>query len=160
MAISRDGFIAGEHDETPWSHEEWAEFQNFVKSCDVCIMGRRTYELMKSDGFVAGPRYIVATTKKDYDCGKFEARNIRQPRDVPKEKTVGIIGGGDLNGSLAQLGLIDEIILDVEDIELKNGKRLLGNNAVALHLEIISSRKITDSLRQERYKVARSSGNS
>jgi len=35
MAISADGFITGPNDETPWSDEEWAAFQEFVKSCDA-----------------------------------------------------------------------------------------------------------------------------
>jgi len=35
VALSADGFIAGLNDETPWSDEEWAAFQEFVKTCDT-----------------------------------------------------------------------------------------------------------------------------
>ena len=118
MAISKDGFIANNDDSTPWSDEEWNAFQEFVRGCDICVMGRKTYELMKPDGFIEGPKYIVATNDPDFDVAGFEVRSIKQPSDMPKAPRVGIIGGSELNGSLAHLGIIDEVILDEEDIEL------------------------------------------
>ena len=47
QAMSVNGYIAGAHDETPWSDEEWKSFSKAVSEAGNIIIGRRTYELMK-----------------------------------------------------------------------------------------------------------------
>ena len=111
MAMSADGYIAGPHDETPWSDEAWAAFEEFVTSCDVVLLGRRTYEIMTAqDEFVDGPQYIVVTNDVSVDTGKLPKLSIKQRSDMPAANKIGVIGGGELNGSLAKLGVIDEVI--------------------------------------------------
>lgn len=152
-AISIDGFIAGEHDETPWSKEEWAAFQEFVKSCDVCLLGRRTYEIMRDSGeFIDGPRYIVVTSNSAADTGRYPKLSINSIADIPNGK-VGLIGGAELNGSLGGLGAISEIVLDVEPIVLGSGKRLFGSHNVHLPLSLQASKRIGSSTVQNHYKV-------
>ena len=154
MAISRDGFIAGPNDETPWSDEEWQAFQEFVKSCDVVLIGKRTFQIMKASGdFVNGPRYIVATSDQKLDTDGLDKVAINKTKDMPKGKKVGIIGGGELNGRLAKLGVIDEMILDIEPIELKEGTRLFGNYEIPLKLELIGSKQIGNATIQRHYRI-------
>jgi len=156
MAISADGFIADPHDETPWSDEEWAAFQEFVKTCDIVLLGRRTYEIMPKQGdFVPDPEYIVVTNDPSLDTGKFRKLSIKSKSDLPQAERLGIIGGGELNGSLAKLGVIDEVILDVEPVTLGSGKRLFGDHDVQLTLELIESRKIGRSTIQNHYAVVK-----
>ncbi len=153
-AISADGYIAGEHDETPWSDEEWIAFREFVKSCDVCLLGRRTYAIMRDDGeFVEGPTYIVASSDPDADTGGYEKRSIKSADDLPGVERIGLIGGGALNGSLAEMGLVDEIILDVEAIILGGGTRLFGSRNVQLGLELLSSKQVGPKTVQNHYRV-------
>jgi len=155
-AISVDGFIAGEDDETPWSEEEWAAFNDFVSMCDVCLLGMRTYSIMRDGGeFIDGPKYIVVTSDPNSDTGSFEKLSIKSANDLPKVKKIGLIGGGELNGSLAEMGLIDEIILDVESIALGTGKRLFGSRDTRLNLELISSKQIGSKTTQNHYKVVK-----
>lgn len=154
MAISADGFIASQNDETPWSDEEWTAFQEFVKSCDVCLLGRRTYEIMKNGGeFVSGTQYVVVTNDETADTGDLQKIAIKSVDDLPKTDKIGIIGGGELNGSIAKLGVIDEIILDVEPITLGQGKRLFGSHDVTLKLKLLSSRQLGQSTVQNHYEV-------
>jgi dihydrofolate reductase len=154
MAISKDGFIAGLDDDTPWSDAAWEAFHAFVLSCDAVVLGRRTYEVMlANDEFVDGPHYFVATTDLDMDTGDFGKLHIRSRADMPAVERVGIIGGGDLNGRLAKMGIIDEMILDIEPIELKQGVRLFGKHDVPLKLEIVNSRQIGKNTIQRHYKV-------
>jgi dihydrofolate reductase len=155
MAISADGFIAGPHDETPWSDESWASFQDFVKTCDIVLLGRRTYEIMnKQNEFVDGPEYIIVTNDDSTDTGSLRKLSIKTKADLPQVEKLGVIGGGELNGSLAKLDVIDEIVLDVEPITLGNGKRLFGSHDVQITLELIDSRKVGRSTIQNHYKVA------
>ena len=72
-AISVDGFIADKHDNTPWSSEEWTAFQAFVKTCDVCLIGHRTYEVMRDKGeFVLGLQWIIVTNNMSADTGTYK----------------------------------------------------------------------------------------
>ncbi len=154
MAISRDGFIAGPDDETPWSDAELKAFHGFIKSCDAVILGRRTFELMKAENeLMTGPRYLVATDNTDLDTGKLEKLAIETAKDLPKVDKLGIIGGGELNGRLATLGVIDELILDIEPVDLHEGIRLFGSYDVPLKLELLKSDLIGETTVQRHYKV-------
>lgn len=154
MAISADGFIAGPNDETPWSDEEWEAFQAFVKTCDVVLLGRRTYEIMAKDGdFVDGPEYIVVTNDANIDTGNFRKRAINSVGDLPQAERVAVIGGGDLNGRVAKLGCIDEIILDMEPITLGSGMRLFGDHDIQFKLELIASKAIGRGTVQNHYAI-------
>lgn len=94
MATSADGFIAGTNDEAPWSDEEWTAFQDFVKSCDVCLLGRKTYEIMKNGGeFIDGTRYIVVTNDQAANTGDYEKLRINSPSDLPQAEKIGVFGG-------------------------------------------------------------------
>jgi dihydrofolate reductase len=156
MAVSRDGFIAGSNDETPWSDAEWEAFASFVVTCDIVLIGRRTYEIMqKDDQFVEGPTYTVATAQQAYDAGGFSTIRINAAKDMPQAKRVGIIGGGELNGRLAKLGVIDELYLDIEPVELHAGIKLFGNYEPALKLQLIGSKLIGKATIQRHYKVNR-----
>lgn len=154
MAVSVDGFIAGASNETPWSDAEWEAYREFVKSCDVCLIGSRTYEVMKaSDEFADGAKYLVVTNDSSMDAGDFEKISIQSVDDMPQVERVGVIGGGELNGSLAALGVIDEIILDVEPVTLGQGKMLFGSHNPDLKLQLIESKQLSDSTLQNHYKV-------
>jgi dihydrofolate reductase len=154
MAISSDGFIAGPDGETPWSNEEWESFQAFVLSCDCVLIGRRTYEIMqKQDEFITGATYIVVTDDTSFDAGNSRTICIRSKKDVRDVALVGVIGGGELNGRLAKLGLIDEMILDIEPIKLGSGTRLFGEHDVPLKLRLIGSRPLGEKIVQRHYEV-------
>lgn len=158
MAVSKDGYIAGEHDDVDWvSDESWESYQSFVASCRVVIVGKHTYELMQKDEFAENVSYIVATHDDNYDAGVFESKTIKSGEDMPKLDRVGIIGGGDLNGSLADLKVIDEIILDEEDVVLGDGIKLFGSHTPP-KLELIGEKRIGPNTVQKRYRVI--SGNS
>jgi len=154
MAISTDGFIAGPNDETPWSDAEWEAFQDFVKSCDCVLLGRRTFEIMRQDsGLIDGPQYIVVTSDNSFDSGNLIKKNIVSAADMPEANKVGIIGGGELNGRLAGLGVINEVILDVEPVELGNGITLFGSHK-PLTMKLVSEKILENGVTtQKHYQV-------
>jgi dihydrofolate reductase len=153
-AISQDGFIAGPNDETPWSKEEERVFEAFVKTCDLILLGRRTFQIMKTGNeLLPGVRYVVATTGTAMKG--IETVHIRAQRDIPQVPRLGIIGGGELNGRLAKLGAIDELYLDVEPIILKHGIPLFGKYDIPLKLELLESRQIGQATMQRHYRVIR-----
>lgn len=154
MTISTDGYISGQDGETPWSKQQWLSFQEFVKSCDYCIMGSTTYDIMKRDSsLVPDVNFIVATNNATKDTGNYEKIVLKSADDLPKAEKIGIIGGGNLNGNVADLGLIDEINLDIEPIILGSGTRLFGDRTPKLSLELKSSKKIGSGTIQNHYIV-------
>ena len=152
--ISSDGFIAGSHDESPWSDDAWEAFQKFVRSCDAILVGRRTYEIMQREGdFIDDVPYIVATSDPSFDAGDFPKVSIKSKADMPDVERLGIIGGGELNGRLAKLGLIDEMILDIEPVTLGEGIRLFGSYDIQLKLQLLGSGQIGEETTQRHYAV-------
>jgi dihydrofolate reductase len=154
MAISSDGYIAGPNDEAPWSDAEWEAFNIFVKSCDCVLLGKRTYEIMRKDGeFVSGPEYIVVTTSQSLNTGGLRKIVVNSEADLPNVDKIGVIGGGELNGRLADLGVIDEVILDVEQVELGDGIKLFGNHK-PLNMRLISEKTLRNGTTvQKHYQV-------
>lgn len=154
MAISADGFIATPDDETPWSDASWDAFRSFVKICDIVLLGRRTYEIMRDqDEFVDGPEYIVVTDNASLDSGNYRKISIKSKADLPQATNIAVIGGGELNGSLAALGIFDEIILDVEPMVLGGGIRLFSHHNMKLKLALIESSQLGSGVLHNRYRV-------
>jgi dihydrofolate reductase len=156
MVISADGFIAGQNDDVDWvSDESWRSYQDFLKECDVVLVGKSTYKLMNQDEFNTDRPYIIVTTDKAMNTGNYEKRAIVSAADLPEASTIGVVGGGELNGSLAELGVIDELILDVEPIVLGQGKRLFGNHPVQYDLKLILSKQLASGTIQNHYKLVK-----
>lgn len=154
MAVSADGFIAGTNNETPWSDAEWEAYREFVKSCDVCLIGSQTYKVMEaSNEFVEGVKYFVVTHDTNLDTGDHEKLSIQRVADMPQAERIGVVGGGELNGSLAKLGVIDEVFLDVEPVVLGQGKQLFGSHDVTLELKLLATKRIGESTVQNHYEV-------
>jgi len=154
MAISSDGFIADANDNTPWTDDEALMFQNFLRTCDVVLLGRRTFELMtEQDEFVQGPEYMVVTDDPLLETDGLRKVSIASPLDMPEANVIGIIGGGELNGRLAEMGVIHEMILDIEPVTLGGGTKLFGDHEVPLKLKLLSSRQIGKATIQRHYAI-------
>jgi dihydrofolate reductase len=95
----------------------------------------------------------VATSNKALAVDDFERQAIVTKNDLPQVSKLGIIGGGELNGRLATLKAIDEIILDIEPIILKEGIPLFGRYSVPMTLQLLGSKLIGDATLQRHYKV-------
>jgi dihydrofolate reductase len=154
MAISSDGFIAGEGDNLDWiSDSSWKSYQEFVSSCDTILVGKNTFELMEHDEFILGPKYFVVTNDPFYTSEGVTAISIKSKEDMPEGQKIGVIGGGELIASLAKLGLIDEIILDIEPVKIDYGIKLFGDHEIPLKLEILGSKQLGEDEVQRHYKV-------
>lgn len=154
LAISADGFIATEDDNTDWvGDDSWESYLTFVKSCDVALVGRKTFKLMEPDEFVEGTKYFVVTHQRNFDSGEIQKISVNNRGDLPEAANIAVIGGGELCGSLAVLGLIDELIVDIEPIVLGKGQSLFGSYNDPMQLKLIDSKKIGDNTVQNHYSV-------
>lgn len=162
MAISADGFIAGRDGRTPWSEEEWRLYSAFVRSKGSIIIGRRTFDIMKDEELerIGDPFTVVLSTAKS-DLRRNNIQFVTTPQEaiaVLKNRGFSetVLGGGAAtNKAFSRVGLIDEVILDVEQVILGDGKRLFEEKTKSVRLELVEERKITKQLIQKHYRVVR-----
>jgi len=160
MAMSVNGYIAKENDETPWSDEEWSSFSKFVKETKNLVIGKRTYEIMKANAEFEkiGNPFTVVVTKTEFahDSNFAIAKSPKEALEILKEKNfskVLIGGGGMLNSSFMKEKLIDEIYLDIEPIIFGKGIKLFSEEDYDVYLELIETKSISSNVLQLHYRV-------
>ncbi len=162
MAITANGYIARKNDETPWSKEEWESFFSKVKEAKNIVLGRKTFEMMKSNGNLAeiGDIFIVVVSDKiKNDSDEANCLFVNSPAqavEALKEKgftEAFVAGGGILNSSFMQEGLVDEIYLDIEPFVFGDGVRLFSENDFEENLELLAIKKLSKNVVQLHYSL-------
>ncbi|MBM3436260.1 MAG: dihydrofolate reductase [Bacteroidetes bacterium] len=159
MAITANGFIAKQNGETPWSSEEWASFSEKVGEIKNLVIGKKTFEIMNTeDEFqkIGNPFVVIVSNEKDNNSNFAFADSPEQALEILKEKGFEqalIAGGGILNSSFLQKGLIDEMYLDVEPFIFGSGINLFAENDYEAKLELLSTKQLSKDTIQLHYKV-------
>lgn len=161
-SITADGFIADLNGECySWiNDEDEKRYTNAVQATGCELVGRKTYEQYIEDfalrkdiiTFV----YTSKTTFVDTKNIKFvhgSAQDVLNQIEAYGFKELIISGGGELNGSLASSGLIDELRLSVHPVVLGKGISLFGSHNVKLNLNLISVNTDVPGIVQSIYKV-------
>jgi dihydrofolate reductase len=160
MAISTDGYIAKENDDTSWiTAEEWNSYSAAIQNAGNLIVGHRTYDILTKQPEFSELKDIrlVAVSHQDFDTIADNHSVVHSPKEALEQlksfEEVILAGGGDLNGSFLKENLIDEIYLDIEPIVLGKGIKLFENGGTEVKLELLETKKITDNEIQLHYKV-------
>ena len=160
MAMTLNGYIAKENNETPWSKIEWDNFREIISRVGNLIIGRKTYEIMKEGKEfenIGNPVTVVVTNQKIENSKNFTF--VKSPEDAIKfleEKEfseVLVAGGGELNTSFMQENLIDEIYLDVAPIIFGKGIKLFSGKDFETKLELVKIKNISPNEIQLHYKI-------
>lgn len=162
MAVTINGFVAGENDDTSWvSGEDWESFINVANGVGNVIIGRRTYEVMSMRGEIdnfKGLAVVVVTNKDLGESSKFSF-TAKSPKDA-LEKLQGmgfekalVAGGGSLNTSFLEEKLIDEIYLDIEPRVLGRGIPLFKPSDINQKLKLLEVNKLSENTVQLHYEV-------
>ncbi len=160
MAMTVNGMIAKENDETPWSDAVWISYYNVAKQFKAIILGRRTYEIMREiNEFekIENPFTVVVTNQKLTNSKNFAF--VKSPRNaikLLKEKgfSKALLGGGaHLNAAFAKENLIDEIILDIEPMLFGKGIKLFADADFEAKLKLVGVKKLSKDELQLHYKV-------
>lgn len=161
-ACSLDGFIAASDGALDWLHfsrDVEKAMAAYWSGIDAVLMGRKTWEFsvrMNPAAGAAGPAdgnrtpsirtYIFSRTLStapagaeliSSDAGRFVQELKRQPG-----KGIGLMGGGELAGSLFEAGVIDEVNLNVHPILLGSGVPFFRDPKRRIALELAESRTI------------------
>jgi dihydrofolate reductase len=146
VAMSLDGYIAGPNGEYDWiTMDPDIDFGEIFSEFDTLIMGRKTFELMatQGDGTYPGMKTIVVSrTLKQSEFPKVTivSNNVA---DVVKElkaqpgKDIWLFGGGELFRSLLADGLVDGVGAAIVPVVIGGGVPFLPAPAKHTKLKLI-----------------------
>lgn len=161
MAVTANGMIATEDEETPWSTEEWDAYRTMVKKSGNIVIGKKTYEVMKEISEfdkIGNPLIVVVSSEeKPREEGSFLFVNSPQNAiSVLNKKgfhTILLAGGGKINSSFIKLNLVDELYLDIEPFLFGNGIPLFYSDNFEVKLKLLESKLLNKNTLQLHYKV-------
>lgn len=150
--MSVNGLIADEKgSEDPFSNANWKEFVSDTQRIGCLVWGRKTYEAVRTlskDYLEPLSRIVkvVLTSNKNYqvDQGWEVAHTPQEAISLLETKGFSqmiLTGGSTNNTSFAKLGLIDEMLLDVENIILGKGVPLFKPEGFELSLQLLGTEK-------------------
>jgi dihydrofolate reductase len=143
-ATTLDGYIADEHDSLAWLFEQKTEqggpagYEEFISGIGAMVMGATTYAWI-GDHMRANDEpwsydipCWVFTHRAPEPLGDgitFVAGEVREHHAAiagsAGERDIWVVGGGDLAGQFADLGLLDQMIVSIAPVTLGAGRPLL-----------------------------------
>ena len=139
VATSVDGFIAGLKGEFDWIvHDPAIDFAAMYRRFDTFLMGRRTFELAKSQGPMLrsmGIKVVVVSTTlnpADYPDVTVLSSGVAEAVAAMKAgvgKDIWLFGGGVLFRHMLDAGLVDSLDLAVVPVLLGSGIPLISQGS-------------------------------
>jgi dihydrofolate reductase len=145
VACSVDGFIAGPDDDFGWiTPEPSFDFDALYAQFDTLLMGRRTYEIVRStgEGFRGKEVLVASRTLDPADHPDIEVvrsgleERIRELRDR-SGGDIWLYGGGELFSQVLEWDLVDSVEPAVIPILLGGGVPFLPSPAVRRRLTLL-----------------------
>lgn len=165
ISMSLDGYIATKENSLDFLSlvEQEGEdygYNDFVKSVDAVIIGRKTYEKVIAMGYeyphTDKDVYILTRTEKS-SIGTFKFYNGELSQLVgslksQEGKNIYCDGGAEIANELIKEDLVDEYIISVIPILLGDGIKLFKDGRPEQKLELISTKQFNKGLTQLHYK--------
>lgn len=168
ISMSLDGYIATKDNSLEFLSmiEQEGEdygYNDFVKSVDAVIIGRKTYDKVSSMGYEyphADKDVYIITRIARSSIGNFKFYNGGLPQLVNSlknqaGKNIYCDGGAEIANELIKENLVDEYIISVIPILLGDGIRLFKEGRSEQILKLVSTKQFDKGLTQLHYKRAR-----
>jgi dihydrofolate reductase len=141
-AVTLDGFLATDDDSLDWLFTRQQDkdgalgYDAFFANVGAMVMGSTTYEWVLAHEAGKPWPYTVpcwVLTHRTLPAAGESVRFASGPLgpvhaemvEAANGKDVWVVGGGDVAGQLADLGLLDEVLVSVAPVTLGSGKPLL-----------------------------------
>ncbi|HRZ98399.1 MAG TPA: dihydrofolate reductase family protein [Paludibacter sp.] len=165
IAMSLDGYIAKLNDDLSFLSIVEQEGQDygydeFIKTVDTVIVGRKTYEKVLSMGvefpYADKDAYIITRTPRPNNGSiKFYTGDLKTLVNKLKSengKNIFCDGGAEIVNEMLRNDLIDEYIISVIPILVGNGTKLFNDGRPEQKLELLSTKQFDKGLTQLHYK--------
>ena len=159
MAISIDWFIATEDWNSDWISENDIEiFDKTAEAADSIIIGNTTYHQYKWEIYPIKDTCNIIVSKENQEDSEntYFVKSPEEAINLSKEKwceRILLVWGWHINGSFLNLGLIDEIIIDIQPIILGKWIKIFEEIKELVNLEFTEYEKIAGWLNILKYKV-------
>lgn len=147
IASSLDGFIARESGDIDWLPKNTdSGYNDFYKSIDTVIMGKKTYNQVLTFGDYPYKDKKSYVFTRNNDLTKDE--NIQFVHDINKfvkeivsksGTDIWLVGGTEIISEFVNLGFIDEIILSIIPVVLGKGIPLFKNIQKEIKVELVKT---------------------
>lgn len=167
-ATSVDGFIARPDGSVDWLDRPPVKgnygLNEFDRSIDTCILGRKTYDFALSHGMPdAHPgkkNYVFSRTLKKAASPKVMVVNgdvsaFAERLRGEKGKNIWLMGGAEVVASFLDCGQLDEFIIDVIPKMIGEGIPLVAPRHRDLSLKLLATKDFADGVVQLHYQVIR-----
>lgn len=168
IATSLDGYIADKNGEIDWlnmvplTEEAQAAFTDFMDTIDALVMGRNTFEMVKSFGGewpYNKKVFVVSNSMNSIPYGYEDKAELIKgsPTEIVSKlnqkgyKDLYIDGGKTIQNFLKE-DLIDEMIIATIPILLGGGKPLFGALANPQKFKLINTKVLSDLMVQSHFK--------
>lgn len=154
MVSSVDGKITRwfDGDSFEWtSKEDKKHFQSMVHRSNLIVMGSKTYDLIRPTPKKGTFRIVLSSSPRRYVAltvpGQLEFTD-ESPRElIDRLSKQGfmqmlLVGGGAVNQSFFEEGLVDELWLTIEPRIFGKGKMLVSESELDVFLELLSVEKL------------------
>ena len=159
IAESLDGFIAGPNHEMDWLFvDQDYGFNDFLAQIDTVLIGRKTYDFMKTageaDGIKGQINYVFTSTPQKFQSTEKLIFTSEDPAELWKKirttegKDAWLAGGGEIAKPLIEQNLIDEYFLFVHPIILGKGLPLFKEISDRVDLKTIDVKSYSSGLVQ------------
>lgn len=165
ISMSLDGYIATKDNELEFlsivqKEGEDYGYNDFIKSVDSVIIGRKTYEKVIEMGYEYPHKdkdvYIITrTTRPSIGTFQFYTGDLTLLVDRLKNqagKNIYCDGGSEIANELMRANLIDEYIISIIPVLLGNGIKLFKDVRPEVKLELIAAKEYDKGLTQLHYK--------
>ena len=169
IATSLDGFIARENGDIDWllEHDQAGEdhgYDDFIRDIDVIVMGRGTYEAVRSMGewFYTRPVVVLseqlASQAVPYELTGKVRFSDKSPSSMMEMLTSegaqrAYVDGGRIIQSFLELDMKNDMVITRVPILLGTGRPLFGGRQRDVALAHKDTRAFPSGLVQSRYEV-------
>lgn len=171
IAVSLDGYIADKNGSVDWlsmvpmDEETQNLFNNFMDSVDCVVMGRNTFEVVKSFGgeWPYNKKVFVVSNSMKSIPNEYEDK-IELVKGLPSEIIKSLnskgynnfyIDGGKTIQNFLNEDLIDEMIISTMPILLGGGKSLFGELSEFKVFKVVETKIVSNLCTQTLYKRER-----
>ena len=128
-------------------------FFDLIHKSALIVMGRSTYEAVRSRLKLSSERLRVVLTREPKRYAKFAKPGILEfssenPKQLIKSlakrgyKELLLVGGGEVNAAFLEAGLVDEILLTIEPVIFGTGKLMIADGKFNKNLKLIGVKKL------------------